>query len=160
MKVPLLLCVVMLSAISTSAQARCTHEPVGKLLRVGLWMEDSTPIIIQNAVINGLRAIPDIEVRTDSALDVVVSVNGEEVKDTLGNVMVDVWNYRVVRLWSCGGSGGVLGLEQTFDMALQVLWVPGVEAAVQKVVATLNVKTFEKFRQERATGVPAQPPRS
>ena len=42
MKLSLLLCVVMLSAISTNAQ--CTHEPIGKPLRVHLMMESKTPI--------------------------------------------------------------------------------------------------------------------
>jgi hypothetical protein len=65
MKVSLLLCVVMLSAISASAQAQCTHEPVGKPLRVQPLTENSTPIVFQNAFMNGLRSIPDVVVRTD-----------------------------------------------------------------------------------------------
>ena len=62
MKVSRFFCVVMLWAISASAQ--CTHQTVGQPLRVDLIMEDNTPIVVQNAFMNGLRSIPDVVVKT------------------------------------------------------------------------------------------------
>jgi hypothetical protein len=147
MKVSLLLCVGMLSAISAGGQ--CTHEPVGKPLHVRLVMENDTPIIIQNTFLNGFRSIPDVTVRTDTSSaggeDVVVHVNGQEVKATDGNVMGSAWYFEVYRYWSCGGPP-VPSLIELFDGGMQITSLPSVATAVQKMVAEINVKWFETQR--------------
>jgi hypothetical protein len=153
MKVSPLLCVVMLSAISASAQAQCTHEPVGKPLRVQLLTENSTPIVFQNAFMNGLRSIPDV-VRTDISpeSDVAVYVFGLEIRDTLRNVIVDTWHYMVYRYWSCVGS--VPMLQEYFGGSMAFAKLSNVEAPMREDVATINVKFFEKLRQEREVSRP------
>jgi hypothetical protein len=148
MKVSLLLCVVMLSAISASGQ--CTHEPIGKPLRVWLLLEDSTPIVVQNAFMNGLRSTPDVVVGTAMpAADVVVFVKGFENKDTNGKVIGGTWYYRVIRWWHCAGPVLPPLLAEEFDETMSVAPLSKTEASVQDDVATINVKTFEKLRQER-----------
>jgi hypothetical protein len=149
MKVSLLLCVVILSAISASAQAQCTHEPVAKALRVSLITEDSTPIVFQNAFMNGLRSIPDVVVRTSLSpeSDVTVYVSGIEIRDTVGKVIVYTWHYMAYRYWSCVGA--VPMLLEYFGGSMSFAKPSNVEASMREDVATINVKFFEKLRQER-----------
>jgi hypothetical protein len=145
-----LLCVVILSAISASAQ--CTHEPVGKPLRVRLIAEDGTPIIVQNAFLNGLRSIPDVITFGGLAKksdDVVVYVHGFENKDTLGNALGSIWYYRVYRLWHCAGPAVPPMLFEHLDEGLRGAPLSEAEALVREDVAAINVRAFEKLRQER-----------
>jgi hypothetical protein len=143
-----LLCVVILSAISASAQ--CTHEPVAKPLRVSLVMESNTPIIVQNAFLNGLRSTPDVVVGTDTpAEDVVVYVHGFENKDTNGNVTGDTWYFQVFRWWHCAGPAVPALLQEHFNGTLSIALPSNAEASVREDVADINVRAFEKLRQER-----------
>jgi hypothetical protein len=157
-----LLCVVMLSAVSASAQC-LSNGPLGKPLRVDLVMTDSTPIIIQNAYLNALLSIPDVVVRTGVSAehyDVVVSVTGMETKDTYGNVMGDTWYYEVYRDWACTlpDSSSFSALYEYFTSsgpnshgvtALNTAPLNRVAGVVQEDVAVINVQAFEKLRQER-----------
>jgi hypothetical protein len=163
MKVPLFFCAVMLSAISTSAQ--CTHQPVGQPLRVDLIVEDNTPIVVQNAFMNGLRSIPDVVVKTgvsSESEDVVVQVRGLENEDR-GHAVGETWKWDVYRYWYCGTPASPFTvyqnrrafsirtrmLKESFDGGLSTASLSDAESSVRENVATINAQAFEKLRQER-----------
>ena len=79
----------------------------------------------------------------------VVYVHGFENKDTLGNTLGGIWYYRVYRLWHCAGPAVPPMLFEHLDEGLRGAPLSEAKALVREDVAAINVRAFEKLRQER-----------
>lgn len=137
-----------LSAASPKAgQAPCINlGPNSGKIRIYLWSEKDTPQAIIATYARNLRAVQDVELVEKAPYDLVLYVNGAQVKPS-GAEAGFMWSSRVFRPWYCGQSLGLL--EQTqVNESLHYVQGANLDQRIQAEIAYLILHTFESIRAE------------
>lgn len=110
--------------------------------------EDGTPEIIESAVRNELRRIPDLEITDkdeDFLLDITAFASTEAREHYVMGYALDIMVLHISRWPQFGGTTSV---EMEYDYGnLIVMPKDGVNTAVAKVIAQANNGVFESFRK-------------
>jgi PilZ domain len=135
------------SSLSKTGQSPCINLGLGSgKIRIYLWSEKDTPPAIVATYAKNLRAVQDVQLVDKAPYDLVLYINGAQVKAT-GSEAGFMWSSRVFRPWYCGQSLGLL--EQTeVNESLHYVQVANLDQRIQAEVAYLILHTFESIRSE------------
>jgi hypothetical protein len=135
------------SSLPKADQTPCINlGPDSGKIRIYIWSEKDTPQAIVATYAKNLRAVQDVQLVDKAPYDLVLYVNGAQVKAS-GDEAGFMWSSRVFRPWYCGQSLGLL--EQTqVNESLHYVQGPNLDQRIQAEVAYLILHTFESIRSE------------